>query len=229
MSLLNKFKKIKSKIKILYFLKKYNIKDYELIEDEENSYIVNVNGNVCLIDSNLKSINIQFNEVSGYFDCSYNQLKSLKGCPKVVKDFYCNYNKLTSLEFSPEIVNGNFNCGKNNLNNLDKGPNLVTGNYNCSFNFLTSLKGCANIIEGYFDCSFNFLIINYLKDIEINKIGGLIYLLENKELGNLQYIKNFEELNNTIKDIVKIQKEKENLLNIINKENFNKINNIKKI
>ena len=64
-------------------------------------------------------------------------------------------------------------------------------------------------------------------DLSGKTLKEIIDAAENESKINLQ--EQFEELNNTIKDIVKIQKEKENLLNIINKENFNKINNIKKI
>ena len=54
--------------------------------------------------------------VGGSFNCSNNELTSLKGAPNLVGiDFYCKYNKLTSLEGAPKTVGGDF-CCENNLN-----------------------------------------------------------------------------------------------------------------
>jgi hypothetical protein len=65
---------------------------------------------------------IQFNMVTGYFDCSYNRLISLKGCPKMTMinessfgSFYCNNNKLTSLEGCPSSVAMDFWCSDNKV------------------------------------------------------------------------------------------------------------------
>jgi len=68
--------------------------------------------------------------VTGNFDCNYNQLINLEGCPKKVGGhFNCNRNQLTSLEGSPEQVAGSFNCDKNKLTTLEGAPVKVGGNF----------------------------------------------------------------------------------------------------
>jgi hypothetical protein len=98
------------------WLKKYNIKNYTINDD----LTVDVNGSVYISNTSLKEIPIQFNIVNGVFDCSHNELTSLKGCPKEVNgSFYCYNNKLTSLESGPTEVRGNFDCDNNELTSLD--------------------------------------------------------------------------------------------------------------
>jgi hypothetical protein len=59
---------------------------------------------------------IKFGKIAGYFNCSNNQLISLKGCPDVVDgNFYCSYNNLSSLKGCPNKVGGYFFCIDNNL------------------------------------------------------------------------------------------------------------------
>ena len=107
---------------------------------------VNVTGDVYLEELGLKEIPITFGKVGGDFDCSYNMLTSLEGCPREVDgDFYCVSNKLKSLEGSPDKIDGDFDC---------------------SYNMLTSLKGCPSEVGGNFDCS------NNKKQFTINNIKG---------------------------------------------------------
>lgn len=40
---------LKNKVEIEKWLNQYNVKKYELIEDEEYGYVVNVNEHVCFI------------------------------------------------------------------------------------------------------------------------------------------------------------------------------------
>ena len=69
-----------------------------------------------LIESKIVSKDIF--PISGDFDCSFNKLTSLVGCPiKVGGTFFCNDNKLVSLKGCPIKVGGNFNCYKNQLTN----------------------------------------------------------------------------------------------------------------
>ena len=57
--------------------------------------------------------------VNGNFDCSYNQLESLKGCPEIVYgDFVCSGNKLTSLKGNLKEVKGIFYCNNNEIKNI---------------------------------------------------------------------------------------------------------------
>ena len=101
---------------------KYDIKNYTINPDGS----IDVDGSVYLYNMDLTEIPLKFNKVSGYFDCSNNQLKSLKGSPKKVGgDFYCSLNKLTSLKGGPEKVYDMFYCGGNPLESLDG----YNGNY----------------------------------------------------------------------------------------------------
>ena len=79
-------------------------------------WTINVNGDVYLYRKNLTEFPdyIKFNNVSGYFDCSNNQLISLKGCPTSVGGgFVCSRNQLTSLKGCPTSVGGVFYCWNN--------------------------------------------------------------------------------------------------------------------
>jgi hypothetical protein len=57
---------------------------------------------------------IQFNICSGNFFIRDNYLKSMNGCPKIVKgDFMVDGNKLVNLDGCPEEVSGDFYIKKN--------------------------------------------------------------------------------------------------------------------
>jgi len=48
------------------------------------------------------------------FSCIFNELTTLKNCPKRVgSSFYVSFNKLTSLEGAPEYVGEGFHCDHN--------------------------------------------------------------------------------------------------------------------
>ena len=94
--------------------KKYNITNYTVNDDGS----IDVNGDVFLWNRELTELPLVFNKVTGNFDCDYNNLTSLKGCPRWVGGWFsCNKNQLTSLEFSPDYVGGSFDCEFNNLTN----------------------------------------------------------------------------------------------------------------
>jgi len=64
--------------------------------------------------TSLEGLNISI--VDGFFACSYNELTSLKGCPRIVNGiFLCENNKLTSLKFVPTIIKDGFYCQNNKL------------------------------------------------------------------------------------------------------------------
>ena len=90
----------KEKNKIVAWLNEYNIKNYKLVADDKYGFIVDVPGDVCLSDNQLKHIPVKFNIVNGNFDCNNNELTSLDFCPKLVNGYFsCSFNKLASLEF----------------------------------------------------------------------------------------------------------------------------------
>ncbi len=102
--------------KIHEICKKYGIINYTINEDNS----IDVYSTVMLQNSGLDKLPLTFNKVDSDFNCSYNKLTTLEGCPKVVNgDFYCNNNLLTSLEHAPLVVNGDFDCYENNLEYLD--------------------------------------------------------------------------------------------------------------
>jgi len=73
--------------------------------------------------------------VNGDFDCTMNQLTSLKNSPKYVSnDFLCNDNILTSLEGATDHVGGSFYCSWNNLTSLTGAPKIVDKDFSCGFN-----------------------------------------------------------------------------------------------
>jgi hypothetical protein len=100
--------------KIKRICEKYNITNYTINDDGS----IDVNGNVDLDQYGLKRIPVVFNKVTGWFDCSDNNLTTLKGSPLWVGGWFsCRVNNLTSLEFSPDYVGGNFYCNGNDLTN----------------------------------------------------------------------------------------------------------------
>lgn len=102
---------LKNEKEIIEWLSNFKIKKYVINKD----YTVDIYDRLDLSYMELTSIPIEFNFIEGYFDCSDNNLTSLKGCPKVIKgDFFCYNNQLSNLQFSPEIVKGNIiNFSKN--------------------------------------------------------------------------------------------------------------------
>ena len=118
--------------------RKYDIENYTINDDGT----IDVDGDVILAELDLKELPLNFNRVEGEFDCSYNFLTSLKGCPKYVGyKFACSYNELTTLEYSPEIVEDSFVCANNDLTTLVGGPKEVGGFFCYNNKNLTSLKG----------------------------------------------------------------------------------------
>jgi hypothetical protein len=94
--------------------KKYGIENYTINDDGS----IDVNGNVDLLWYRLTELPLNFNRVTGYFNCNCNKLTTLKGSPKWVGgSFSCINNQLTSLEFSPDYVGGWFDCRWNILTN----------------------------------------------------------------------------------------------------------------
>ncbi len=105
---------VDEKSKTLTFKNNMNYIEYMILCTFYKNYIIDVEGNVNLFNCNLSSIDIQFNNVGGYFNCNFNNLKSLKGCPKIVNGWFgCGYNNLTSLKYCPKTVRKIFDCSHN--------------------------------------------------------------------------------------------------------------------
>ena len=136
------------------WLKEYNIKNYTINDD----FTIDVNRSVDLSDNHLSELSeyIQFNIVKGYFDCSNNELTSLKGAPRIVeRGFCCSHNELTSLKGAPEKVKWDFDCSNNELTSLKGAPKEVGGDFYCRKNTTkfteTDVRKVCNV-KGSINC-----------------------------------------------------------------------------
>ena len=103
----------------------YNINSYTIIDN-----IINVARNVYISNINSEKIPVQFGIVNGSFNCSYNKLISLNGCPKEVGGYFdCSNNELSSLEGCPEKVRYKFYCHSNNLTTLKYHPKIIDDDF----------------------------------------------------------------------------------------------------
>ncbi|WP_419764694.1 MAG: hypothetical protein ACNI28_13000 [Arcobacter sp.] len=137
---------LQNKEDIEKWLHKYDITNYKILEDNS----VDVTGRVKLSDrlANLSRLPLKFNEITGDFDISDNELTSLEGCPSVVKgDFLAFKNEIYSLKGGPKDVQGNYIILKNNISNLKYAPTIVKDDFICSHNPIDSLEG-LNLVQG---------------------------------------------------------------------------------
>ena len=114
--------------------------------NKDNS--IDYDGNVNIRGRGLDKIPLQFNIVNGDFDCSFNNLTSLKGVPRKCNDFDCHVNQLTSLEYAP-IECEYFNCRINRLTSLEYAP-IECEIFNCESNKLTSLEYAPEKCEYFY-------------------------------------------------------------------------------
>ncbi len=149
---LRKYKLFESNTEIDKICRIYKIINYTV--NSNNS--VDVDGGVKFWNKRLESIPLNFNIVNGYFECGYNYLTSLKGCPvRVGNGFSCRNNDLTSLQYSPRFMeNGNFHCGWNKIESLQYCTELIRGRFYCDYNKLTSLQYHPTVY-GKFFCHSN--------------------------------------------------------------------------
>ena len=225
-------KYFKSNNNIDSICKRYGIENYTINPDGS----IDVDDDVYLNNKDLTKLPLQFRNVNGVFNCSYNQLTSLEGCPNVSGDFYCSHNQLTSLSGGPNDISGYFICTNNKLKSLEGGPNYVGDDYYCNDNQLTSLKGAPKRVD-IFDCSYNQLetleymplIINGYFRCSKNKLTNLISL--KSDIKGSIYLDNNplpeEILDNLdlIKEILKWQNDYSiwNRNGTLNKENFQEL------
>jgi hypothetical protein len=110
--------------------------DYKINKDGS----VSINHSVRLDEKNLTKLPFNFKKIEGSFNCSFNKLATLEGCPEIVKgEFSCHDNKLTSLIGGPKQVEGNYICYSNDLTSLEGAPKVFKGDLNLSFTKITSL------------------------------------------------------------------------------------------
>jgi hypothetical protein len=153
---LKKVAKVKSRFipeDLLVKPENFGITNYDF---DENGFLNVFSVNIPKMK--LNKIPFKFGKVDGYFNCSENNLTSLKGAPQKVDGYFdCSYNNLTSLKGAPQKVGGYFDCCKNDLTYLEGAPQKVGGSFYCSHNNLTSLKGAPQKVGRDFDCNNNNL------------------------------------------------------------------------
>ena len=200
------FEQFNNEQEIREICEKYNIENYTINSDGS----IDVDGDVDLSwRGTLERLPLIFNKVKGGFYCNVNKLTSLKGCPKEVGDtFNCSENLLTSLEGCPIKVGGSFYCNVNKLTSLKGCPIKVDGYFDCSVNSLTSLRDCPKKVTYFFKCS-KIKLQNTKTKIK-NK---------NKNMQNNDILKELENSNDFLSDLLKIQE-----LNFNSQENKIKYN-----
>lgn len=112
--------------------------DYTIHDDLS----ITVNGSVML-DSNIEGekLPVNFRNVHGNFNCSYNNLTTLQGCPKnLYGDLLCSHNKLKNFDGAPSIVIGHIFAEKNNITSLYGVSKKIMDDLNLSFNPIQELK-----------------------------------------------------------------------------------------
>ncbi len=108
----------------------------------------------------LDRIPLKFRNVTGSFDCRFNKIRTLEGCPTSVGgDFFISDNLLESLNGCPREV-GRFLAGNNLFENLEGSPKIVRGDFNVSGEYskvgkLRSLKGGPISVGGYYSFANN--------------------------------------------------------------------------
>ena len=108
--------------------KEYNIKGYSINSDKS----IDVDRSVDLSGLNLTKLPLMFGKVKGTFDCSTNQLTTLKGCPKeITGSFFCEENKLTKLDNLPNKIGEHKGIFTDNIHNI--GENM-TNDVRVSYN-----------------------------------------------------------------------------------------------
>jgi hypothetical protein len=102
----------------------YGIINYTINEDGS----IDVDGNVNLSGGYLLKLPLKFRHVTGYFDCSKNQLNSLEGSPlSVGAHFDCSYNQLVNLIGGPEVVIDDYYAHCNQINSFEGFPDDFEG------------------------------------------------------------------------------------------------------
>lgn len=104
-------------------------------------YSVDVHGNAYLRNAGLTKIPVKFNKIDGKFDCSLNELTSLKNCPNIVNgDFDFEENQITSLEYFPTHIQGKVNGSHNQITDISKIQNMNIKSLDLERNYLTNIS-----------------------------------------------------------------------------------------
>lgn len=170
---------------IKQFLKENNITKYHIKSDLSIDVFEDVD-----IITTIESLDVQFNEIYGDFHIQNRRLKTLKGCPKIVKgDFNCSLNSLTDFTGGPEIVNGNYCAEHSEIKSLKGLPEIINGSLILNNNQIESLDFISKEIKNSLHIKRNKLTsISNLTNVyfEINLYGNNIQRLSIKDIEHLK-------------------------------------------
>ena len=236
---------LKNKDEIIGWLETYNVKHYMLEYNDKYGFVVNCSKGVFLENKKLREIKVKFHKVTGTFNISGNNLKSLKGCPDVIRgDFKCNNNELKSLHYGPKSVLEIYNCSDNNIKSLEfvaENLKMLSANNNQlqSLKYLKSNNNTCiyvldNPLENISDI-MNAEVISFssLKNLKIHEnanIGNLIHTAEKKseilEIFKDLYIKDYINDNDSYMFCITSEcwKKRLDTLNLVKKLNSDLIN-----
>lgn len=127
----------------------YDLEPSKVKENPDGS--IDYDGNVTIMATMLKKLNIKFGVVKGDFKLKTPSLDTLEGCPKeVTGNFNCSVTSITSLKDGPEKVGKNYECSQCKLKTLEGAPDIIKGDFFSTGNQLTDLKGAPREVGGSF-------------------------------------------------------------------------------
>lgn len=117
---------------------------------------IRVVGSVDVCHNHLKDLSNSPEEVSGWFDCSFNKkLVSLRGAPRSVGSFSCYYTLIQNVEGAPSNIAGHFVIRNCFVNSLKGCPKIVGKDFNVEHNRLATLVGGAEHVGADFYARYN--------------------------------------------------------------------------
>jgi len=164
---------LKDRTEITEWLHKMKIYSYYI-----NNGIVSSKDSVNIQNKGLEYIPVQFGKIYGTFNCSFNNLKTLAGCPCWIRDdFRANNNlELSNLIGGPEETGSHYMVHECGLTSLKGGAKKVGNNFDILHNKLKSLKYSPEYVGWDYCCESNQLV----NLIGITKnIGGKLYFSSN--------------------------------------------------
>lgn len=139
---------------------KYHIVKYETNNDGS----IDVTGSVDILTKTITELPLKFNKVTGYFDCSSNQLTTLEGCPKdLLHGFYCNNNKLSTLQGCP-YLNSTYSFTENNFPAVVMNELLNVEDNNETINIFVKYQDHFDVWEDGFNYVNYFDLMNEIRE-----------------------------------------------------------------
>ena len=189
---------------------------------------VSVDGDVHLSYKGLVKIPLQFNSVSGLFDVSHNQLKSLDGSPRVCQTFNCSYNQLINLEGGPRKTLQSYYCNNNQITSLMGSPIEIYQNFVCHNNLLENLNYCTQHLA-FLSCFNNpFKSLKGIEKIRIHDNTLKISASQLYTLEQVYYIYDFLK-HNEDGFLLGLNDVNEEIIHLIGKEYYHQENLILEI